>query len=430
MTPQILKRHFAKLLPIYSFRFLKWLLIAAIAGICIGTASAFFLMALDWVTGFRESHTWIIALLPVGGLLIGLSYYYRGSAVVKGNNLLLEELYRPKAVIPLRMAPLVLAGTLLTHLFGGSAGREGTAVQVGGAIADQFTKMFRLKNRDRKTVLIIGISAGFASVFGTPFAAAFFALEVMLIRRIRFEAILPCFIAAFIANYTCEAWPVSHTAYTIPVVPDMSVLNIFLSIFIGILCGLTAMAFAKTTHAFSNIFASIFEYPPLRPVIGGTCIAITVWLLGTTMYCGLGIPTIVTSFHTQLPAYTFIIKLLLTAFTLGAGFKGGEVTPLFFIGATLGNVLFLFVPLPLALLAAMGFVAVFSGAANTPLACTVMGMELFGMHSGLYIGIACAVAYFFSGPTGIYTSQLIEGPKQPLHKYIREILARDNRKLS
>lgn len=416
-----LSKHTTGLLRIYSLRLLKWLLIAVFAGLCIGSVSAFFLASLNWVTDYRENNMWIISLLPVGGLLIGLSYYYWGSSVVKGNNLLLEELHTPKTVIPLRMAPLVLAGTLITHLVGGSAGREGTAVQMGGAIADQFTKLFHIKSRDRKILIIIGISAGFASVFGTPFAAVLFALEVMLIRKVRYEAILPCIMASFMADYVCKAWHISHTIYMAPSLPAISVENILWTAFAGVLFGLAAMLFAKTTHTFGKIFNTIIKYPPLRPFIGGILLVVFIWLLGTTTYCGLGIPTIVASFGNELPSYTFILKLLLTAFTLGAGFKGGEVTPLFFIGATLGNALFLFVPLPLSLLAAMGFVAVFSGAANTPLACTVMGMELFGIDSGLYIGIACITAYFFSGHTGIYNSQLVEGPKLLLYKNIRKI---------
>ena len=422
MTKLILRRHIGALLRIYCVRFLKWLLIAIVAGICIGSVSAFFLVALDWVTDWREDHLWIIALLPLGGLLIGFSYYYWGASVVKGNNLLIEELHTPKNTIPLKMAPLVLAGTLITHLFGGSAGREGTAVQMGGAIADQFTKLFRIKNRDRKIVILIGISAGFASVFGTPLAAALFALEVMLIRKMRYEAVLPCFIAAFIAHYTCIGWGISHTVYLHPAAPSVDFFTLSWTAFAGILFGLVAMVFSRTTHLFSSIFTKSIKYPPLRPFIGGIFILLAIWALGTTEYIGLGIPRIIASFSEQQPVYAFILKLLLTAFTLGAGFKGGEVTPLFFIGATLGNALFLFVPLPLALLAAIGFVAVFSGAANTPLACTVMGMELFGIQSGLYIGIACIVAYFFSGHTGIYSSQLVEGPKHLLNSKIRQLL--------
>lgn len=420
MTNQHFKRHIAAVKQIpFIFYLLKWLFFAIVIGCIVGTASAFFLTSLNWVTNWRENHVWIIALLPIGGLIIGLLYHYWGTSVVKGNNQLLEELHTPKQIIPLKMAPLILTGTLITHLFGGSAGREGTAVQMGGAIGDQFTHLFKLSDTDRKIIIIMGISAGFASVFGTPLAGAVFALEIMILGRIRHEAILPSFLVALIADYSCTAWNVSHTHYSIPFVPKMNPEYFIYTVGAGILFGLAALAFSKSTHFFSQLFKDKVKYAPLRPFIGGIFIAIAVWQLGTTKYIGLGIPTITEAFSYNLPAYDFIIKLLLTAFTLGAGFKGGEVTPLFFIGATLGNALFFFVPLPIALLAGMGFVAVFSGATNTPIACTIMGMELFGIECGLYIGLASIAAYFFSGHTGIYSSQIIGGPKHHLYERIK-----------
>ena len=398
---------------------IKWLLLSLAIGLCVGSASAFFLTSLNWVTDFRESHLWIIAFLPLGGLIIGLTYHYYGESVVKGNNQLLEELHSPKQIIPFRMAPLVLFGTLATHLFGGSAGREGTAVQMGGAIADRFTHLFKLSDTNRKIILIMGISAGFASVFGTPLAGAVFALEVMiLLRKTRFEALLPSLLVAFVADYTCKAWNVGHTHYSILNVPPITFQNIVYTMVAAILFGLTAWLFSYTVHFFGRQFKALVSYPPLRPMLGGIVIALAVYYMGSTKYIGLGISTIVESFTLQQPAYAFLLKLLLTTFTLGAGFKGGEVTPLFFIGATLGSALFLIIPLPMALLAGMGFVAVFSGATNTPLACTLMGMELFGTECGLYIGLACIVAYFFSGSKSIYSSQIISGPKDWVQKKI------------
>ena len=200
----------------------KWLTLSAIIGALIGCASAFFLITLQWATDYRESNVWIISLLPIGGLIIGLMYYYFGENVVHGNNQILDELYEPKKRIPFKMAPLVFLGTIITHLFGGSAGREGTAVQMGAAISDQFTHILKLTNRDRQTILILGISAGFASVFGTPIAGAIFALEVMVIGKIKYEAILPSILVAVIANYVCNIFPVHHTHYLIALVPQIT----------------------------------------------------------------------------------------------------------------------------------------------------------------------------------------------------------------
>ena len=358
---------------------LKWSGICLLIGAFTGSASAVFLWTLEWATNYREANVWVIALLPIAGLVIGLSYHYYGESVVKGNNLLLDEYHSPQKIIPFKMAPLVFLGTILTHLFGGSAGREGTALQIGGAIADQFTKIFKLSNLDRKIILVAGISAGFSSVFGTPLAGAIFALEVMVIGRIKFNAMLPSFLAAVFANYFCNLWDIAHhTHYTIAAITTITPATVLWSLLAGMIFGLVSMLFSKSTHFWGNLFKKYISYPPLRPVIGGVVLAAIVYLMGTTKYIGLGVPTIVDAFNIDLSSYDFFLKLLFTSFTLGAGFKGGEVTPLFFIGATLGNALIWIIPLPMGLLAGMGFVAVFAGATNTPIACTIMGIELFG----------------------------------------------------
>lgn len=394
----------------------KWIFICVLTGIFSGSASAFFLVSLEWVTQFRESHNWILWLLPMGGLSIGLIYHYLGKEVVKGNNVLLEEYENPQKSIPLKMAPMVLIGTLITHFFGGSAGREGTAVQMGGAIADQFTGLFKLDASDRKTLLILGISAGFASVFGTPLAGALFALEILYFSTISLKSSVLSFLVAYIAYFTVDFWQVKHTHYNIPVVPDITINTLAWVIVVGVLFGLTSMLFSRTTHFWGRLFSKMISYAPLRPFVGGIILAVAVFFIGTTKYIGLGIPTIVNAFSTPNASYDFLLKILFTGFTLGAGFKGGEVTPLFFIGATLGSALSLFIPLPIAFLAGLGFVAVFSGATHTPIACTIMGMELFGIESGVYIGITCLIAYFSSGSIGIYHSQIVKGAKYRLYQ--------------
>ncbi|WP_219135489.1 voltage-gated chloride channel family protein [Janthinobacterium sp. UMAB-60] len=388
---------------------LKWLLLAFVVAVLAGSASAGFLYALDWATRTRLAHAWLIWLLPVAGFAVGWLYLRYGSSVEGGANLLIDEIHDPKKIIPLRMAPLVLGGTVISHLFGASVGREGTAVQMGGALADQLTRMFRLNNEDRRIILMAGISAGFASVFGTPLAGALFGLEVLAIGRLRYEAMLPCLAAAVIADQVGLLWGqlfnIQHTHYAVPLIPALSAWTLSAMVIAGVLFGLTGKIFAQTTHGLSALMKRWISYAPLRPLIGGLVVALAVWLLGTDRYIGLGIPNIVDALKEPLPAWDFLGKMAFTIVSLGTGFKGGEVTPLFFIGATLGNALGPLLHQPVTLLAAIGFVAVFAGAANTPIASTLMAMELFGAEIGVYAAIACVVAYLFSGHAGIYRAQ-------------------------
>ena len=396
---------------------LRWIPVGVLAGIMGGTASALLLWSLVVATNIRESHKFLIAFLPLAGLLVGVMYRNFGTSVEAGNNLILDEIHDPKRTIPVRMTPLILIGTFITHLFGGSAGREGTAIQTGASLADQLARPFRMNALERRVLLMAGISAGFASVFGTPLAGAIFGMEVLAFGTISYEAIAPCFIAAFIGDFTTHAWGSQHTIYRVTSVPALNVTRILWASVAGAAFGIVGMVFAKLTHAIGHLFKKRIKSPPLRPFLGGAVVALAVFAVGTTRYIGLGIPTIVAAFQGPQPRYDFAAKLLFTAVTLGAGFKGGEVTPLFFIGATLGNALSSVLPLPSSLLAGMGFVAVFAGAANTPIASTLMAMELFGAEAGAYAAIACVVSYLFSGHAGIYHAQRVGSSK---HQHFAE----------
>ena len=384
---------------------LRWSGIAVVAGLLGGSASALLLWSLNLATNVRESHLWLIALLPLAGLGVGCMYRYLGTTVEAGNNLILDEVHDPQRTVPVRMTPLILIGTFLTHLFGGSAGREGTAIQTGASLADQLARPLRLSRAERRILLMCGISAGFASVFGTPLAGAVFGMEVLAIGVVSYEALVPCFIAAFAGDLTTRAWGIAHTVYTVTDAPPIHARGLLVAALAGAIFGIVAMLFARTVHAVASMFRRYVVWPPLRPLVGGIVVAGAVFTLHTTKYIGLGIPGIVAAFHGPQPPYDWAAKFLFTVVTLGAGFKGGEVTPLFFIGATLGNALSYILPLPSSLMAGMGFVAVFAGAANTPIASSLMAIELFGSEAGAYAAVACVFSYFFSGHSGIYRAQ-------------------------
>ncbi|WP_321796012.1 voltage-gated chloride channel family protein [Caballeronia sp. J97] len=385
----------------------RWLLLSSVLGVMAGSASALFLYALDFATDTRITHPWLLGLLPVAGLATGWIYHRIGKPVEGGNNLLIDEIHDPQKIVPKRMAPLILAATVVTHLFGGSAGREGTAVQMGGALADRVTHLFGLDKAERRILLMGGIAAGFSSVFGTPLAGAIFGLEVLAIGRLRYDALLACLASAIVADETCRLWGIHHTVYAIAFTPPVTALGLASALVAGSVFGVVGMLFADSTHALSAFFKRKIAWPPLRPFVGGAIVAIGATLLATPQFLGLGIPTIEAAFRGDLPVYDFAGKFGFTVVTLASGFKGGEVTPLFYIGATLGNALGHVLALPVPVLAGLGFVAVFAGAANTPIASTVMAMELFGTHIGVYAAVACVVSYLFSGHTGIYRAQRV-----------------------
>ncbi|NGM84346.1 voltage-gated chloride channel family protein [Paenibacillus sp. 7124] len=387
---------------------LKWVVLGSGVGILSGTASAFFLKSLDYVTDVRIANPWLLFLLPLGGALVSFLYMKVGKNSGKGNNLILEQISSGGETIPLRMAPLVLFGTLVTHLFGGSAGREGTAVQMGGSLAEWFGRLLRVRPADRKILLICGISGGFGSIFGTPLAGTVFGLEVLAIGLIRHEALIPAFVAAFTGNLvTSSFWGVSHIHYHIGAVPALTWIVVLKVVFASVLFGLTSILFSELTHALKKGYSKLFKNPVLKSAVGGAVIIGLVYLLGTRDYLGLGIPLIQDSFAEGVSPFAFLGKLVFTSLTLGAGFQGGEVTPLFAIGATLGNALAGALHLYAPFLAGLGFIAVFCGATNTPIACFLMGVELFGSDAAVYMFMACLVSYLFSGHTGIYTSQQI-----------------------
>ncbi len=394
----------------------RWILLAAPVSALIGSACALFLWLLERATNYRIAHPAILYALPLAGVVIVLIYRTFGKSSERGNNLIMDEIHEPgDAGVPAAMAPLVLVATIVTHLFGGSAGREGTAVQIGGSVAGALGRALKLSREDIRILLMVGMAAGFGGVFGTPLAATVFAIEVLTIGRFEYGAIFPCLIAGIVGDYFCTVWHIHHTQYHIAVGPIafdwLTLAKIALA---SIAFGFASVIFATLTHRLHRFWQRVTPIEILQPVLGALVIIALVFLLGTRDYLGLGVTapdngvSIVSSFSPGgAHAFSWLWKIIFTAVTLSCGFKGGEVTPLFFIGASLGNVLAIILHAPVDLFAGLGFVAVFSGATNTPLACTLMGIELFGSGHVVYLAVACFIAYLFSGHAGIYTSQRI-----------------------
>jgi H+/Cl- antiporter ClcA len=384
----------------------QWLTFGTLVGAVCGTASAGFLRLLDRATELRSGHELIVYALPLAGLLLGWIVECCGQAARGGNNLVIDTIHDDGPEIPLRMAPLVLAGTVLTHLFGGSAGREGTAVQMGASLTDWLSHRLGVARPMRRQLLAAGVAGGFGSVFGTPIAGAVFGLEFVVRGRLEYDALVPALVASVVGDLVTRSLGIVHAPYpTVPPVPLTPLLLLAWLAFAAAIA-VVAVAFIELTHAIKRQGERHVPWLPARMFLGGLAVVALWRLVGTSDYLGLGLPTIERAFtDPALAVEAFAAKLLFTAVTLGAGFLGGEVTPLFFIGATLGNVLARTLGIPLELGAAVGMAALFAAAANTPLALSIMAVELCGAAVLPHVVIVAVVAYLLSGHTSIYPAQ-------------------------
>lgn len=393
----------------------RWVALGSIVGVLAGLSSAAFLELLDWVTDTRVDQPWLLWLLPLAGFAIGLVYHFGAGKAAAGNGLLLEEIHEQNAWIPRRMAPLVLGATLVTHLFGGSAGREGTAIQMSGSLSDNLvSRTARFTGADRRLVLTAAVAGGFGAVFGVPIAGCIFALEVPTAGRVRHDALVPALTAAVVGDQVVRWLDVEHTPFPVVGAVDLTFALTAKVLAVSIAFGLAARLFTVALHACKALFQGAIGWPPLRPLVGGVVVVALTCAVDTRDYLGLSLPLMTDSFElgvagvAGVATFAFAWKLLFTLITLGSGFHGGEVTPLFVIGATLGATVGHALDAPLALFAAMGVVAVFAGATKTPIACTVMGVELFGAAIIVPLAIGCALAYLLSGDGGIYSGQRMD----------------------
>lgn len=379
---------------------LTWIGLILGVALIVGAAGAGFLHALEAVTALYRSTPWLIVSLPFIGLLT--LWLYKGPLKdsAGGTKTLIQAIKTPSSPLPASMGPSIIGTTLLSHLGGASVGREGTALQMGGAIADQGSRWIALNESERRTLILCGVSAGFAAVFGTPVAAAVFALEFV---RVRSWAILPCLACGFLADLAGQKlFHAHHADYRLPVPAEFSFSGLGSAVGLGLACGLIARLYVwlsrrEATRPNPEPYARIF--------FAATCFSAAVYFKHMEDFTGLGLPVIESALVEPAAPLTFVFKFLFTLMCVTAGFRGGEVTPLFFIGATLGSAAAVLLSLPLSICAALGFVAVFAGAGAVPLACTVMACELFGCSIGGYALLTCAASWLVAGRKGLYDSE-------------------------
>jgi H+/Cl- antiporter ClcA len=374
---------------------------AVLAGVFSGLSAWAFLVSLQYCTEYRVAHPNLVFGLPFAGLMIGLIYHYFGKEIQPGTSLILDEIQTPKKITPFRMGPAIFVTTLLTHLFGGSAGREGTVVQMGASFADQLSRYFKISSGQRRILLVAGMGAGFGSALGAPWAGIYFGIEVVRQFPDTIFPIIECTLASFVAFGVTLFLHAPHTEFP-HVVTHFSIEAILYVILASILFAAIARSFLVTEHHIESYFKKRIKHPVLKPFIGGILLLLFFKLGHLENFEGLGLDTIQISFHEPLPATIFLLKLLLTAFTLGSGFKGGEFIPLIFMGATAGSFLTGMTHLPQSFLPALGCVGVFAAASKTPITSSIMAIELFGWEIAPYAIVTCALSSALSGRNTIY----------------------------
>ena len=399
-------KHNASRVKQYIISFFKWTLIALITGGVGGLLGAGFRWAISYVTDVRTMNPWLCYLLPAGGLCIAFLYRVTKLSGHADTNLIINSV-RTDEKVPILLAPVIFLSTVITHLFGGSAGREGAALQLGGCIGSFIGRVVRLNEKDMPIALMCGMSGLFSALFGTPLTATVFAMEVISVGVIYYSAFLPCIVAALTAFGITNAFGLEATVFELKDIPQLNILNILAVAAIGVATAIVSIVFCVSLDQVHKLAVKYFKNEYLRVAVGGTAIALLTLLLGTR-YNGTGGTIIAAAITegTSLP-YDFILKMLFTVITIGFGYKGGEIIPTFFIGATLGATLAPLLGLPAAFGAAIGLVALFCAVVNCPIASLLLSIELFGSRGLIFFGISLCISYMLSGYYSLYSGQKI-----------------------
>lgn len=388
----------------YAAALLKWIVVGGLVGGVGGVVGALFHLGVNYATSVRLAHPWVLYLLPLGGLVIA-GLYRLCKLEGKGTNAVIESVHFGSDV-PVLLVPLIFVSTVITHLCGGSAGREGAALQIGGGIGYRTGRLLHLGEKDLPLATLCGMSGVFSALFGTPLTATVFALEVISVGVLYYAGLVPCITAAMTGYLISLLLGVPPTRFTVAM-PALDAWTMLLVLVLAILCALVSILFCRGLHITEHLAARLVKNSYLRAAAGGMVIIALTLLLGTTDYNGAGMDVIQRALNGQANGWAWLLKLLFTAITIGCGFKGGEVVPSFFVGAAFGCWVGTLLGLPPAFAAAIGLVAVFCGAVNCPIASVVLSVEMFGAEGMLYFAMACAISYVLSGYCGLYSSQTI-----------------------
>lgn len=390
----------------YVKTLVKWIIISSVVGLVGGVIGSIFHISIDYVTELRADNKWLIYLLPVGGILITFIYsLFKKQGSLDTNRVL--EAVKSENRVPFVMAPLIFVSTVITHLLGGSAGREGAALQLGGSLGSSIGKIFRLNSKDMHIIVMAGMSAVFAALFGTPLTAIFFALEVVAVGVICYAALIPCAVSAIVAFKLAGIFKLSPVHFGGIAFPALSFEIVIKAIILAVLCAVVSILFCYTIKKCEHLSEKYISNKYLRTLCGAVLIVLLTLILNTTDYNGAGMDVITRAVNGTARWEAFILKIIFTAITISAGFRGGEIVPAFFIGSTFGCVISVFLGLDAGFAAAIGFVAVFCGVVNCPIASVMLAMEVFGAEAMPIFVIVCGVSYMMSGYTGLYKSQKI-----------------------